>query len=155
MDRPKLAKRCCKCGKAFTTINNTRCYCAKCSYPRQVRYKKAHPDKVKVREAKWRSTHRKRTRAYVHAWRDEVKRKVFALYGSKCAICGFSDPRALQIDHINGMQGKSRSFRRSGAQLYSAILQGKVPKEECQCLCANCNWIKRFERVEHLQRLGD
>jgi len=29
------------------------------------------------------------------------------------------------------------------------ILSMKNPETEYQCLCANCNWIKRYENGEH------
>lgn len=61
-----------------------------------------------------------------------------------CKVCGFSDIRALHIDHING-GGKCR-----GNKLYRLIL--KTPIDEIgrnyQILCANHNWIKRYENNE-------
>lgn len=33
--------------------------------------------------------------------------------------------------------------------LYQDILANSKSKEKYQLLCANCNWIKRFERKEH------
>jgi len=82
------------------------------------------------------------------------KRAVLALYGSKCNRCGFSDERALQIDHVWGDPELPRNaYGRGSTGLYIKILQGSVPKEDYQCLCSNCNWIKRAESiVEHNTR---
>ncbi len=83
---------------------------------------------------------------YSKDFRLRKKREVLALYGSVCARCGFCDERALQIDHIKGHPiKKANEYGRGGTGLYIAIINGAVPKEDYQCLCANCNWIKRYE----------
>ena len=68
------------------------------------------------------------------------------LLGEKCSRCGFDDIRALQIDHINA--GGSQEFKKLGqGGVYRKVL---TSPEDYQCLCANCNWIKRSEeRGEH------
>ena len=41
--------------------------------------------------------------------REQIRKKrinVVERLGNKCIVCGYSDPRALQIDHINGGGGK-------------------------------------------------
>lgn len=61
--------------------------------------------------------------------------------------CGFSDSRALQFDHIHGNGAENRRKRRmSSSTLYRHIL--KVKGDGFQLLCANCNWIKRYENHE-------
>lgn len=68
----------------------------------------------------------------------------------KCKRCGFSDWRALQVDHIHGGGKKEYASARTN-QIASRIL--KMPQDEArakyQVLCANCNWIKRYENNEH------
>ena len=79
------------------------------------------------------------------------RRRIEALnkLGNKCAICGFNDPRALQIDHVNG--GGTREikekFKRNRNKYYQFIL--KDISNNYQLLCANCNWIKKYERNEN------
>ncbi len=69
-------------------------------------------------------------------------------FGGKCERCGFSDYRALQIDHING--GGSREMR--NLVILKAPLRYleriKKNRGEYQLLCANCNWIKKYENKE-------
>ena len=66
--------------------------------------------------------------------------------GSMCVECGIEDIRVLQIDHIHG--GGSKEFKKIGNRaVYRKIIAGEVG--EFQLLCANCNWIKRFEQEEH------
>ena len=72
--------------------------------------------------------------------------------GGKCLKCGFSDYRALQIDHINGggyyerKKALSKNFNRR------AIRSVEAGEKKFQLLCANCNWIKRWKNNE--TRLG-
>jgi len=66
------------------------------------------------------------------------------LGGMKCIRCGFTDIRALQIDHING-DGYKESFyhRQGGTKIRYYINHKQLAKKRLQVLCANCNWIKR------------
>jgi hypothetical protein len=76
----------------------------------------------------------------------EKRLSIINLLGGKCVRCGFSDPRALQIDHINGGGEKElKGFKHNTTAYYKYILDiiqsGK--NKEYQLLCANCNMIKR------------
>jgi Zn ribbon nucleic-acid-binding protein len=66
--------------------------------------------------------------------------------GGKCVRCGFSDERALQIDHVNGGGNKERQSYKGAAFFYHVI--NLTSLEEYQVLCANCNFIKRREEQE-------
>ena len=71
--------------------------------------------------------------------RDKLRADVLALLGGVCIACGFSDPRALQVDHIAG--GGEKERRRIGnTGVYVKIRQQGT--EGYQLLCANCNMIK-------------
>lgn len=78
--------------------------------------------------------------------RYEIRQKILEKLGGSCARCGFSDWRALQIDHVN-CDGYAQRKKYHYTAEYALILS--LPKEELdkkyQLLCANCNWIKRFE----------
>ncbi len=95
---------------------------------------------------------RVKNREYWLAFRNEILEKL----GGKCAICGFSDRRALQIDHINGggtreMIEKSRSSYAHYKNVIASIAAGE---NKYQLLCANCNWIKRYENNEDATSTG-
>ncbi|MFA5365960.1 MAG: hypothetical protein WC325_12325, partial [Candidatus Bathyarchaeia archaeon] len=75
----------------------------------------------------------------------KLKMQAFAILGNKCTICGFDDPRALQIDHING-NGHTESRKIGLRAIRLKIIQGDT--KNYQLLCANCNWIKRSENGE-------
>ncbi len=81
-------------------------------------------------------------------WRARRKQRLLDLLGNRCARCGFNDPRALQVDHVNGRPVEEHPQAKSNQGLYAMILAGKLPKKDFQILCANCNWIKRAENGE-------
>ena len=83
---------------------------------------------------------------------DKCRKAILDLLGNHCIRCGFDDVRALQVDHIKGGGSKERKAWKGGNNFYllKEILnngwEGKY-----QLLCANCNWIKRFENNENRQ----
>ena len=79
----------------------------------------------------------------------ERRLKAFDLLGNKCVQCAETDWRCLQIDHINGGGQKERKKFPSHKMFYMYVLkQLRVGSKDYQCLCANCNWIKRWENKE-------
>ena len=84
--------------------------------------------------------------------RHQLKLQAFEILGGICP-CGFSDWRALQLDHINGGGTKARkhcSNKTDCALVYYnwIIKNPDEAKKVFQLLCANCNWIKRFTNNE-------
>lgn len=69
--------------------------------------------------------------------------------GGRCVRCGFSDIRALQVDHVNGHGRRELATVTSRNAYYKTVL---AHPERYQLLCANCNWIKRAENAEHRWR---
>lgn len=106
---------------------------------------------------RWRLLHKDRENLRKREWRklryEADRTKVINKLGGKCIHCGFSDVRALQIDHING-GGHSEvniKFNRSVPDFcrYLLTLSEVELKAKYQLLCANCNWIKRVENMEY------
>ena len=89
--------------------------------------------------------------------RDNTRRKRIRLYllqllGNKCIKCGFSDSRALQFDHINDDGYADRKLLKSADGILCYYYKNpEIAKKKIQILCANCNWIKRFEMKKHNQ----
>ncbi len=78
------------------------------------------------------------------SFQKRLRLAAFQKLGGKCIRCGFSDNKALQLDHINGggtQSGKSISW----SIRYKSVLSGSL---DYQLLCANCNWIKRADMNE-------
>lgn len=80
------------------------------------------------------------------------RQALLELLGNKCIRCGFLDSRALQFDHIfdDGYLDKQR-FKQTHTMLYYYYKNPEEAKKRLQILCANCNWIKRFEIKKHNQ----
>jgi len=82
----------------------------------------------------------------------KLLKEIHEWFGGKCCTCGFSDARALQIDHIDGggvKELKNKSGNRE--HYYSVVLRSlKANERKYQVLCANCNWIKRHTNQELL-----
>lgn len=88
-------------------------------------------------------------REYQH----QIRLGLVELLGSKCVVCKNDDPRVLQIDHIDGhgLQDRKRftTSERAGTPMYRYYLDHpEEAKQKLQLLCANCNWIKRYEKGE-------
>jgi len=71
------------------------------------------------------------------------------LLGGKCEKCGWNDMRALQIDHVNGCGAADVKGSRKGSGYFYRRVVREWNSGKYQVLCANHNWIKRFERGEH------
>jgi len=115
---------------------------------------------MRLQKKRWRANNIEYARAYQRKWNMENGSRIRAeertvahrrrieildFLGGKCH-CGFSDWRALQIDHVNGGGVKHhRELYRNIVKFYADIR--KNPKKY-QVLCANCNWIKRYEKQE-------
>jgi len=66
--------------------------------------------------------------------------------GKVCVDCGFSDMRALQLDHKNNDGNKDRKKFGNAEWWRFYNKNRKLAKEKLQVLCANCNWIKRCKK---------
>lgn len=78
-------------------------------------------------------------------WQELKSRAYAVLGGAVCVRCGFKDPRALQIDHINGGGRKHLASFTSNKKYLKYVTENPA---EFQILCANCNWIKITENKE-------
>ncbi len=85
---------------------------------------------------------------------DNLRKLVFGHYSPNlvCQRCGFSDIRALSIDHIAGgglahARQLGHKNMRGGTNLYRWIRDNGFPTG-FQVLCMNCQFIKRHENNE-------
>lgn len=117
------------------------------------RWRQRNPDAVKKAKALYYQRHKeklKERRAEANLARSRAYRlaAVEAL-GGICVRCGFSDERALQIDHVDGGGGMERAQIKSRSVFYRKVVEDQ---KGYQLLCANCNWIKRHENQEYRWR---
>jgi len=110
------------------------------------RYRDKHRKKYRSYVNSYNSMHRTKIRSWSRDYNKRVRKKILSFFGDKCKKCGFSDPRALQLDHVNGGgSAYSKIFGNGNTSRYRDI---KLHPEKYQLLCANCNWIKREENRE-------
>ena len=100
------------------------------------------------REAMKRYFKTPRGKEALHRCHLKAKLEVIEHYGGgklACVKCGFSDIRALSIDHIKAVGQK----RMNSGYFYHWLRKNNYP-EGCQTLCMNCQWIKRAEQREYI-----
>ncbi len=88
--------------------------------------------------------------ARVAKYRRAKKEKVLLHYGGgklACVECGFTDIRALTIDHLDSGGCNHRKSVKSGS-FYIWLAKQAYP-EGYQTLCMNCQFIKRVEKGEY------
>lgn len=97
----------------------------------------------------YRDKNRTRMRQRDRIYKVKKRKELFNIMGNKCVKCGFSDWRALQIDHIHGTNPKDKEYHGGIGFIFRLL---KLNRDELhrnyQLLCANCNWIKRYENKE-------
>lgn len=86
-------------------------------------------------QGRWHRRNPGRNNAHVRQYRADA----IAFLGSTCRRCGFTDARALQIDHVRSNGSEERRALTPTA-IYKRVL---VVPDDYQLLCANCNYIKR------------
>ena len=172
--RPRKNKICIVCQKEYLPVTGLQKRCKNCRISDSERsrdYYFRNRDTKLARQRKYyqdnKEVLRPKKTAYARIWsrknsvviriRSARRKQMMAsrrremfheILGDRCAECGFSDKRALQIDHING-GGYKETVRFGSTELMYDYYLGN-PSEcrlKLQILCANCNWIKRAERV--------
>lgn len=104
----------------------------------------AYKDPQKRREylTDWQKKNPIRLAKYAREFKQKNRQQIIDLLGGECKACGFTDIRALQVDHIIAVGQKNRLAQ---VNLRKDIT---INPHLYQLLCANCNWIKRHENNE-------
>jgi hypothetical protein len=95
---------------------------------------------------------------YLPKWRERKRIEAFEIIAGKgnvkCRQCGFSDIRALQINHINydGAAERRKTGILGGYALSNMIVRGKRKKDDLEILCANCHSIVTMETKKMLRK---
>ena len=82
-------------------------------------------------------------------YRNKRRIKLLMFLGGRCEWCDNNDMRVLQLDHVAGDGAKERR-KLNG---HDVINRAFDKPNNYQLLCANCNWIKRFENNEHRKQI--
>lgn len=84
-------------------------------------------------------------------YRGQLRRKVYAMYGNHCALCGNMEADVLTLDHKNRDGNKERRSYRGLHVYYQSVLLKK--RDDLRVLCRNCNWREhlKYVRRRHLE----
>ncbi len=118
-------------------------------------YYESHKEKSKLAFSKYYEEHKDKIKDNVKRTGVEVRCRqriaVLRHYSNgtmACVQCGFSDIRALCLDHINGGGTDHRRKLRNGGNVWYWLARHGFPPGY-QILCANCNTIKAREEDEY------
>jgi len=119
-------------------------------------YREGHSEQLMENNKLYYEEHKDELKSKNHTYHknysEQNKLVVLTHYGKDgkcvCVKCGFSDIRALSIDHVNG--GGRAHIRSINAHIYAWLIRNKFP-EGFQTLCMNCQWIKRHDNKEFLK----
>ncbi len=112
-------------------------------------YYLAHKERIDQCNRASYQKHKSERRRVDNLHRLLVRKEVLMHYGNgvlACVKCGFSDYRALSLDHING-GGKQAERDRKGTN-FSQWLRAHGLPEGVQTLCMNCQFIKKLVNKE-------
>lgn len=132
-DKMRKEKRCVRCYKPLE--NNYRKYCDVCLSKESKRNKegwKNHREK---------ELERGRTKHY--NYKMKALKTISGTDTPVCVKCGYSDMRALTINHKNGDGNKDVS---RVAGIYILVARGKRKIDDLEIMCQNCNRIFEYER---------
>ena len=127
-------------------------------------------DKVKAANNAYRERNKEARNEQCRQWRDQQSRDtlyntqlasnqrleakrlslriaIFRRFESQCFLCGFSDIRALQIDHVNGGGTKERRTTNNMTYLKNILASVESGQKDYVVLCANCHQIKHSSRA--------
>jgi hypothetical protein len=111
-------------------------------------WQKRHPDRWRQihdrANAKYQRDRHDKALASRTRWHRRMRGELMAFLGGRCVTCGFDNPLALHVDHINDdghLEGRNRYL----GKVFKLM---KTDRDEVrrryQILCANCNEIKRM-----------
>ena len=101
--------------------------------------------KYDLQQEKWNLKHHSKSAERDRKKNSTRKQEVHQVLGGDiCNECGFNDPRAMQIDHINGGGRADRAQFSSYYRWLDDIIDNpEKARKKLQILCVNCNIIKQ------------
>lgn len=133
-------KKCTRCALEKTTEDfyRGRGKCKLCHKKEARIYNESNKDKIQTRNNAWYSKNKDRAKKLKKAQITKAKKfKDKILNKFPCRVCGFSDIRYLEFDHINSEDKRYRisSICSEGRSL--SIIKQEMRK--CQVLCVACH----------------
>jgi 5-methylcytosine-specific restriction endonuclease McrA len=109
----------------------------------------------KARKQRLQPDFKERKSVLMRQYRNKSREQVIQALGGKCSVCGFSDIRALQIDHrIPVRQGGHKRKVITRKRFHEMLAEIETGQHNYQVLCANCHCIKtRTNGEDHPHRI--
>jgi len=139
-------KICAICYKTFTPTGHNQKFCRRCMNWHDPEHRRQY-------RKNYHEAHRPRAKWIARRYNQKKKEIVIQHYSPDkvCVRCGFSDMRALSIDHINGGGVKHLiqlfGAKRGGRIFYEWLIENNFP-EGFRVLCLNCQFIVMAEKTE-------
>lgn len=131
--------------KHGSTADRLQAYCNDCRNQQRREARKQKLGCYATEYADNRDEHLLRCRKLYYRYKEQV----FSHYCNgteySCKHCGFTDMRALSVDHMAG-DGADHRRGGTGSSLYKWLVHHNFP-EGFQVLCMNCQWIKRYDEL--------
>lgn len=123
------------------------------NYDAMYQKKSKYKDYQKNYHKKLRDKHGEELNKKSREYHKKLRLAIISAYtnGTMKCKCGYTDIRALTIDHINGGGRQERKRIGSNSVFYNYLIKNNFP-EGYQILCANCNTIKRIENNENAKK---
>lgn len=124
-------------------LYNLRLYCSRsCQHRHHYEKHGDHIRRLKSANMKrYRQENPEKYRRMSYERKKKQRQQLLDMYGNVCVVCGFDNPLALTLDHINGDGNKER--RKHGEhKIYRLALEKYQPKKY-RTLCMNCQFIER------------
>lgn len=111
----------------------------------QARYYRAHKTECLERTLAWNNSHPKAMKEASgrHNWRMRIL--ALLILGGRCAVCGVSDLRILQINHRDGGGRREIGPGRDARRFYRSIVNGERNTDDLEVRCANHNVLYEHE----------
>lgn len=127
--------------------------------------RKCYYQSHKIERAKYNKEYSRTHRIEIATWnkeyhlihRPQIRIEVLTHYGNgklACIKCGYTDIRALSIDHINGNGNGHRRKIGKGLHFDEWLKRNDLP-QGYQTLCMNCQFTKRIENKEYTSQIAD
>jgi hypothetical protein len=118
----------------------------------QKEYYKEHREACVAYSSKYSKEHRIEARENTNRYYRNARNAVLQKLGGLCAVCGWNDWRALELDHINSDGSEDRKIKRSWSYGdYKRMLDDPQLATRFQVLCCNHNRIKAHEAGEYFK----
>jgi hypothetical protein len=154
------------CSKEFHAVGNVR-YCSDACrkiVKQQKNQQHVPQEQQNIYSQRWAKKNPDKKRMGRLSYRMRLRLETLAHYSKseqpKCCVCGYSNPDALVLDHINNDGAKHREslkVARRGGGTDGISIQEKLhaqgfPDVGLQVLCCNCNTIKQAELTRESHR---